>query len=165
MTATSPDVFLRYYEEFKDKIYNYLWYRCGHNRTVAEDLTQDVFLKAFEAFERFDQTRPFSPWIYRIAHNVLLNWYRDKKPSVDIDKVTIPDLQGIEENVGTKVEYEQMLKAIHKLPQHHRDVLLARYVEGLTNDEIAQTRNKTPGAVRVSVHRALNTLRDQLTNL
>ena len=70
------------YWRFKDKIYNYFYYRTGFNKSVAEDLTSTVFLSALEHFDSYDKSRPFQPWIFRIAHNLLVNHYRQTKPQI-----------------------------------------------------------------------------------
>ena len=74
--ADSNRVFLRYYNEYKDKIYTFFLYRVNFNCEQAEDLTADVFLKAFRKFDTFDRARSFQAWIYTIARNHLYNYYR-----------------------------------------------------------------------------------------
>lgn len=156
--------FLRHYEAFKDRIYTYFWYRTGFQREVAEDCAQEVFLKAFRAFSSFDQRRAFSPWIFRIAHNHLVNYYRAARPSVPLDEV----IESIEVSVtmgaaiASQIEWERVLRGIHQLSEHDRDLLLLRYVDQMSHEEIAEVVGKRPGAVRVAVHRATQKLRGML---
>lgn len=156
----APDraAFLQHYDAFKDRIYTYFWYRTGFKREVAEDLTQDVFLKAFQAFHAFDTGRPFAPWIFRIAHNHLVNHYRGQRPTIPIDE--IPELPAPHRNdLEHQLEWERVRACMGTLSPDDRDLLLLRYVDGLTHDEIAQVVGKRPVAVRVAVHRATRKLR------
>ena len=63
--------FLKHYNQYKDKIFNYFWYRLNFNRAEAEDMTQDVFLKALDNFDKFDPDRSFQAWIYTISKNYI----------------------------------------------------------------------------------------------
>ncbi len=61
--------FIKKYKKYKDKIYNYFWYRVNFNEEIAEDLCSEAFLRAFDKFDVFDKEREFQPWIYAIAKN------------------------------------------------------------------------------------------------
>src|SRR3990170_3288855 len=88
--------FETFYRANVDRIYRYLFFRVGGNREVAEDLVSDVFMKALEHFETYDPAISKSAWIYRIAHNRLVNHFRDQKPTTDIDDIApfLADVSG-----------------------------------------------------------------------
>jgi RNA polymerase sigma-70 factor, ECF subfamily len=153
--------FLAYYRDFKDKIYNYFWYRLNFDRAIAEDLTSEVFLKALEHFEDFDQARSFQAWIYAIAHNHLLNFYRSAGREVSIESAA--ELGRFEhKKIEAKIELERVLAAVVNLPEYCREVIILRFVDGLENAEIAACLNKEEGAVRVQISRALAMLKEHL---
>ena len=83
-TNTNQTNYLAYYREYKDKIYNYFYYRVNFNCALAEDLTSEVFTKALIKFDYFDQERSFQSWVYKIAQNHLFNYYRDNKNEIDV---------------------------------------------------------------------------------
>ncbi len=154
--------FLKYYKAYKDKIYNYFWYRVNFDRPLAEDLTAEVFLKALENFSGFDQNRPFQPWIFTLARNHLINYYRRAKREVplgnceNLNRDELPKIQA-------RLEVERIIKKIKQLEPYHQEVLLLKYVDGLANGEIALVLEKEEGAVRTQLSRALNQLRETLS--
>jgi RNA polymerase sigma-70 factor (ECF subfamily) len=149
------------YQRYKDKIFNYFYYRLNFNRALAEDMTSEVFLKAYEKYDTYEADRPFQAWIYAIARNHLLNHYRDRKCELDIEAVC-----GLSSNDCEKVEIglecERMLKLIYDMDTYHREVLLLRFVDGFSNDEIAEALGKDNGAIRTQMSRALKELRDNI---
>jgi len=154
--------FLKYYNRYKDKIFNYFWYRVNFNRHQAEDLTADVFLRAFNNFDNFDQARPFQPWIFTLARNCLINYYRTANREVSLDACQILNNDELPK-ISAKLESERIVEKIKRLEPYHREVLLLKYIDGLSNAEIAQVLNKEEGAVRTQLSRALNQLRDNLS--
>lgn len=150
--------FTEYYNQYKDKIFNYFWYRVNFNRALAEDLTADAFLKAFKGFGEFDHNRSFQSWMYAIAKNHLLNYYRTANRETDlleVEKMGVDELKKIE----NRLELEQAFDLINQLSEYHREVLLMRFSDGLDNREIAEILDKDEGAVRTQISRALEELR------
>lgn len=154
-------LFLSYYQEFKDKIFNYIWYRVNHNRCLAEDLTSEIFIKALDKFDTFNKDRPFQSWIYKIAKNHLLNHYRSANREVDLScaRNVIDDCS---ESVELNIEAQDILDKINKLDTYQKDVLLMRYVDQLSNKEIAEILNKNEGAIRTQISRALASLKKDI---
>lgn len=153
-----PSSFISYYEQYKNKIFNYFLYRVNFNRTVAEDLTSEVFLKALDHFASFDQSKSFQAWIFTIAHNHLVNHYRVANRETelfDYQHFTQADTKRVEE----QQELERVLQAIHTLDPSDRDILLLRFVDELSNAEIAELLAKDEGAVRTKMSRSLAKLR------
>ncbi len=154
--------FLGYYDTYRDKIYTYLLYRVGFRREVAEDLAQDVFVKAFDHFENFDESKGgFQAWIYRIAHNHLVNYYRDTKKVESIENAfNLSDLTDIVGEVSDRLEAERILATLALLASDEREVLFLHYRQDLGNKELATVLNKPEGAVRTALSRAKARLRE-----
>lgn len=150
--------FIIYYNEYKHKIYSYFLYRIGYDRKMAEDLTSEVFLKALKHFDDFDQSKPFQAWIFRISHNHLVNYYKTAKRELSLTQVE--DFVGtVDTGASERLELARVLKIIETMDDTDREILLMRYVQGLTNAEIAESLDKEEGAVRTQLSRSLAKLR------
>lgn len=148
------------YELHLDRIYRYVYYRVG-SANEAEDLTELVFLKAWEAIRRYESRGlPFSAWLYRMAHNAVVDHYRAARPTTPIDETF--DLEDESQNlVGTleaSVDREELRQAIRRLNSDQQQVILLRFVEELSHAEVARIVGKSEGAVRVIQHRALGVM-------
>jgi RNA polymerase sigma-70 factor (ECF subfamily) len=161
--AIKQDNFLTYYNQFKDKIFNYFLYRIGFDKPLAEDLTSEVFIKALKAFASFDENQKFQSWIYAIAHNHLINHYaragRAPVPLEDLEDF-IPDTN--DDQFEEKYEAEQVLQVIDEMADSDRDILRFRFVDELDYREIADILCKEEGAIRTQVSRSLEKLRQKL---
>lgn len=148
------------YERYLDAIYRYLFYRVG-NRHDAEDLTEQVFLKAWEAIDGSRQEIHFRPWIYRIAHNTVVDFYRTRKEEVPLteEPVLPSNNPGIEERLLAQERAAQLAQAISRLSPPHQHVLILRFIAGLSTHEVAHILDRSVGAVRVLQHRALKAAR------
>jgi RNA polymerase sigma-70 factor (ECF subfamily) len=164
--AGDLDAFGCLYEKNVDRIYNYIYYRTG-NHTDAEDLTSKVFIRAINHINRYRKTEvPFSAWLYRIAHNLVANWYRDRKRRQDItldENVEIRDKSEHLESGLVNDEYRlSLLQLLNQLPPERQQLLILKYVEQLPNDEIGKIMGRSEGAIKSLYHRTLLTLRDKL---
>ena len=160
------DAFGKLYERYVERIFNYVYYRTG-NQHDAEDLTARVFQRAMNHIRNYtDRGVPFSAWLYRIAHNLVANWHRDRsrKQEVPIDDIPILPSKGDhpEKNLVRSQEEEALLRMIRKLPPERQNLLILKFVENLSNAEIGAIMNRSEGAVKSLYHRTLLALRDQL---
>ncbi|MBS3751247.1 MAG: sigma-70 family RNA polymerase sigma factor [Anaerolineales bacterium] len=165
--ATNGDAsaFGQLYEKYIDQIYSYIYYRTS-GKQEAEDLTSRVFLRALRAIEDYeDRGYPFSAWLYRIAHNLVVNWYRnqDRVEEVPIvDQYPPPSVEaGAEKRVQVKDEREELMEVIRELPEDRQQLIILKHVEGLTNQEIGEIMGRTEGAIKALYHRTLVSLRDE----
>ena len=157
--------FGKLYEKYIDAIYNYVYYRTS-NQKEAEDLTSRVFLRALKHITRYeDRGYPFSAWLYRIAHNLVVNWYRDRDRKEEIpleDQYPPPAVKDETEKQLTKENRrENLLEIVRELPDDRQQLLILKHVEGLTNREIGEIMDRTEGAVKALYHRTLVALRDE----
>ena len=154
------------YERYVGRIYNYVYYRTG-NHHDAEDLTARVFYRAIRNISNYqDRGLPLSAWLYRIAHNLIANWHRDKsrRPEILLDE-GLAFYQSPEHPETTLLQNEErdrLLKMIRHLPPERQQLLILKFVEHLSNAEIGQVMGRTEGAVKSLYHRTLLSLRGDL---
>ncbi|MGQ9907746.1 MAG: RNA polymerase sigma factor [Candidatus Flexifilum sp.] len=165
--AGDKDAFGELYERYVDRIYSYVYYRTG-NHHDAEDLTARVFSRAMAHIETYtDRGVPFQAWLYRIAHNLVANWHRDRgrRKIIPLDEFVAASLksEAPDRQTEDREEREALLAAIRRLPEERQQLLLLKFVEGLSNAEIGAIMGRTEGAVKSLYHRTLLALRDELT--
>jgi RNA polymerase sigma-70 factor (ECF subfamily) len=156
------DAFGELYLHYLDAIYRYVYFRIG-NPEDAEDLTEQVFLKAWEALSGYqDFGHPFSSWLYKIAHNMVIDHHRLKKPLESIQRPHLLDWPSRQSAVLKRVieaeDYASLAQAISQLPDEQQQLIILRFIEGLEHAEIGQIMNKRAGACRMMQSRALAAL-------
>jgi RNA polymerase sigma-70 factor (ECF subfamily) len=160
------DAFGQLYERYIDRIFNYVYYRTG-NLHDAEDLTARVFQRAMNHIKNYtDRGVPFSAWLYRIAHNLVANWHRDRsrKQEIPLDDLPVLPTKGDhpERNLLRSQEQEALLRLIRRLPPERQNLLILKFVEDMSNAEIGKIMGRSEGAVKSLYHRTLLALREQL---
>lgn len=163
------DAFGELYERYVDRIYNYIFYRVG-DVNEAEDLTARVFYQALGHIRSYkSRGAPFAAWLYRIAHNLIANWYRERSRHKNI---RLDDIAGLPARGGTLQQYVEhdeetqfLLRAIRKLPARQQHLLILKFSEQLTNEEIGQLLGCSEGAVKALYHRTLVALRNELREM
>jgi RNA polymerase sigma-70 factor, ECF subfamily len=165
------EAFGELYQRYVNRIYNY-HYRHTSSRTDAEDLTSRTFYRALRSLHSYRETgAPFQAWLYRIAHNLVVNWYRDhtNHPTVSLDgddylsvrahMVPSELSSGPEASVASAEIRETLLRAIAGLPEERKTLIILKFVEQMTNAEIGDVLGRTEGAVKALYHRTLISLR------
>ncbi len=160
------EAFSYLYEQNVKRIYNYIFYRIG-SEADAEDLTARVFHRAFGHINKYvEKGVPFTAWLYRIAHNLTANWYRDthRRREVSLeDHIDLPHQGELPERTLEKnQEKELLLSAIRCLPADRQQLILLKYLEDLSNGQIAIIMGRTEGAIKSLYHRSLLSLREEL---
>lgn len=152
---SKPD-FRQFYERHVDKIHRFLLLRVDGNRPLAEDLTSEVFLKALEAYDRYDPEISASAWIYTIARNHLANHWRTSGRIVDDD---VNDLPIAADDFLSGVAAEEQRKfirdALAELEPEQRKLIEMKHLLGYAHKEIAAINGKTVAATKVATHRAM----------
>src|SRR4051812_31998164 len=152
--------FAELYNGYVDKIYKYVYYKVG-NTSDAEDLCEQVFLKAWEAVGRYKWCgHPFSSWLYKLAHNIVVDFYRTRRDPVPLNDLlqTPEEPCDPESELHTAMEAAELVSAIRQLTSEQQQVVALKFIEGYKNAEIAQMMNKKEGAVRALQYRALRSL-------
>ena len=160
------EAFGELYELYVERIFNYVYYRTGNSHD-AEDLTARVFQRAMNHITKYrDRGVPFSAWLYRIAHNLVANWHRDRSRRQEIPLGDVPVVPSKEERPEARLvrsqEQDSLLRYIRQLPPDRQTLLILKFVEDLSNAEIGQIMGRSEGAVKSLYHRTLLSLRDEL---
>jgi RNA polymerase sigma-70 factor (ECF subfamily) len=154
----NPKSFEALYKKYADNVFNYFWYRTGHDKELSEDLMQETFLKAFQHLSKFT-TRGYSylTYLLTIAHHLLIDHYR-KPTSVPVEDVEdIPF--GIMEDIERKSDAEALWHAIQDLPVSNRDILLMYYQDHMPIKDIARVTKSTENAVKLNLSRTRKKLK------
>ena len=156
------EAFGELYGIYRDRIYRYVFYQV-RDRMTAEDLTEEIFMKAWGSMgKQKKQVRTFSSWLYRVAHNHVIDYFRTRRQHESLDE-TIPDASaGPLEEVEEKLMQQQLAESLSCLLPQQRQTIILKFIEELDNREIARIMQKRPGAVRVMQMRALEKLRQKL---
>jgi RNA polymerase sigma-70 factor (ECF subfamily) len=149
------------YRRYVQRVYRYVYYRMG-DKSTAEDLTAEVFLRALEGLETYSYRGvPFVAWLYRIAQAKVADYYRRRARRGE----TLPldeRLVSKEEDLATFVEhqgtYKDLYAALQRLTEEQQQVVTLKFLAGLNNAEVAYVMGKTEGAVKALQHRALASL-------
>ncbi len=155
------DAFGKLYDIYIDRVYRHIYYKVG-NKEDTEDLAQKTFLRAWDAIGKYRKTStPFIAWLLKISNNLVIDFYRSRKPDEDIDFDSLTAKPEMNPEIITEERFtrEEIRKAIRKLKGDQQQVILMRYIEDFSYSEIAAALGKTEGAVRVILHRGLVNLR------
>jgi RNA polymerase sigma-70 factor (ECF subfamily) len=155
------EAFAQLYEEYFDKIYRYLVFKIG-DRMEAEDMTQQVFLKALRSISSFKwKGISFSAWLYRIAHNEAVDFLRrkSKRVTVSLNESLVTGEDDPQLAAERKSDVEHLILATRQLTEAQREVIALRFASGLPVAEVAKVMSKSAGAVKALQHSAVVTLR------
>jgi RNA polymerase sigma-70 factor (ECF subfamily) len=162
------EAFTQLYEAYFDKIYRYIMMRV-RNECEAEDLTQQVFMKVLESISSYKNTGvPFSSWVYRIAHNQVIDFLRqkNKKATVDIEDLQLPYLgEDTQHKLEKEVDAAELKKATSQLTDSQQEVLALRFTSELSIAQCAEIMGKSEGAIKALQHSAVVALRKALVNV
>ena len=168
--AVSGDVqaFGEVYTIYLDRIYRYVFYQVK-DKMAAEDITEEIFMKAWRAIGSYKgKGRSFSTWLYRIAHNHVVDHFRSERPCISLDREISDDVEILgniadcEQEAVRHLTEQEVLDLISHLPPQQKQLIILKFIEGLDNREIEQITGKSQGAMRVMQMRTLATLRQKL---
>ena len=155
------ELLARLYDEYYDKIARYISIRLG-NQAEAEDLAGEVFLKALESLDSYQERgAPMQAWLFKIAHNLLVDHVRkvSKRKTIPIDTLEISDGVDLEETVERRLQSEKLSQALKQLTPAQREVIGLRFFAGLASNEVGKILGKSSGAVREMQSAAVKSLR------
>ena len=157
---TDPHAFGELYERYYARVYRYVYHRVGH-AADAEDLTAVVFMKSLEALHSYRcTTSGFAPWLFRIAHNAVVDHYRRSRKHHTLDDVPHEAPTGDPISDVLRAERRDELRSLlTHLSSDQRDVVVMRYAADLSFPEIAAALNKNEAAVRMLLHRGLRKMK------
>ena len=158
-----PEAFANLYNRYVGRIYKYVYYGSGRSED-AEDLTARVFLKAWEAIDHYRwEGYPFSTWLYRIAHNQVIDYYRTRHEtfSLELAYARAGDDDPVEA-LEQHLTVDRVHAALAHLTEEQRRVIVLRFLLGYSSQEVADILDKNSGAIRALQVRALRALQPWL---
>lgn len=162
VASRDQQAFGELYDRLVVRVYRYLYFRTG-SRTDAEDLTEQVFLKAWEAIQRFRwQGRPFLAWLYRLAHNVLVDHHRARRPTTSLHDDARPldfPSEAAARDMARRLDAELLVQVVQQLTPEQQQVIVLKFIDGYDTEQIARMLDKREGAIRALQLRALLSLR------
>lgn len=164
--AGSEEALAKLYNTYFERIYRFIFYRVSHKET-AEDLTEDVFVKIFKKLRNLEQLGAFEGWLFQIARNQVIDYYRRKKQTVPLEEIenTLEYETNIVDIVNLKTEQTVFIKLLKELSPEQQQVIKLKFLEDIDNDIIAEMMNKTEGAIRVIQHRAIAKLKELIDDI
>jgi RNA polymerase sigma-70 factor (ECF subfamily) len=163
--AGNSEAFGQLYDAYMERIYRFVYFRVEDQQT-AEDITSQVFLKAWSNLDRFSFNRtPYLAWLYTIAHNAVIDHYRTRKVTAALDDVQLSQqdhAEAVENEIDLGVEMKSIKEALQTLTDDQQKVLTLKFIEGMSNNEIARQLGKREGAIRALQMRGLQALAKQL---
>jgi RNA polymerase sigma-70 factor (ECF subfamily) len=160
------DAFGELYERYVQTIFRFVYVRLDDRRD-AEDLTEEVFLRVWQSLPNYrEQGVPFLAFLFRIARNAVIDFYRSSKSSAHQESIEDNPLQDLRSDPGeqaiTNLEHQELRRILDTMREDYRMVLVLRFLSELSPEETAQVMGRSTGAVRVLQHRALSALRSIL---
>lgn len=159
--------FSQIYDSYIDKIYRFIYLKVS-SQDIAQDLCSETFLRGWQAFkENGREIENHQAFLYQIARNLVIDHYRekDRTRTVPVDSVPITDpAEDLEKRSFINSDLENIKVSLANLKQEYQEVITWYYVEDFTISEISQITDKSEGAVRVMIHRALKALKNKVNN-
>ena len=165
-TRHDREAFGLLYDRYVTRIHQYVYYKVGSG-AEAEDLTAQVFLRAWEAIGGYEwREHPFSAWLFRIARNLVVDYHRARRDTVSLegadgrDDAEPADTDMPERSLQALFTSEQLRRAVSQLTEEQQEVIVLRFMEGYSTAEIAAMMGKREGAIRGLQFRGLAALRE-----
>ncbi len=159
------DAFAVIFDEYQPKIFRYIYFKVPRIET-CEDLVSEVFLKFWQAvYHDQRQVDNLQAFIYRIAHNTVVDFYRLRRQEVDLSQlVELADenSEKIVAQINIDQDIKELLKVLTDLPTDQAEIITLHYIEELSVKEIAKITGKKENNVRVILHRAIKALKEKL---
>ena len=163
------DAFSLLYNELLDPIFRFCFFKV-HSRELAEDLTSEVFLNVWKKLDSYSKTDSlqFSSWVFRIAHNKIIDHFRkNKEQTLELkEELEIPDasFQDAREKIENDFLRKELSFYLAKIPKQQSEALILKYFSELDNSEISEIMNKSETAVRILQSRGIKTIREFMEN-
>jgi RNA polymerase sigma-70 factor (ECF subfamily) len=149
-----PEVFGKIIDRYQKKLERYVLYLTGQKNEV-DDLVQEVFIKVYINLNSFDTKKKFSSWIFRIAHNLAVNYLKKKKIVFNLNEnINIDDSKNIEEDFEKKELKKIIESCLSNVPINYKEVVVLYYFENLSYEEISDSLKIPPGTVAIRLSRA-----------
>ena len=159
--------FLKSYDDYAAKILRHIYFRVS-NKSIAEDLTAETFMKTWDYLRRGNPIKNFKSFLYRVANNLVIDYYRGKAyepiPVETLEEEAEPAHLGVAALFESKFKLEIIQGHLSLLPKDHQEILVYRFIDELNITEIRELTGKTAANIYVIIHRALKLLRNKVEN-
>lgn len=151
------------YDKYIRRIYDFIYYKTTHKET-AEDLTSQTFIKALGKITTYDSGKgSFSSWLYQIARNTVIDFYRTKKRTLNIEDIwDLAEAKDVDRDIDTKMKLKTIEKYLAKLTSEQRDIIIMRVWQEMSYREIAEVLGKSEAACKIAFSRVINKLRQEM---
>ena len=157
------DAYGEIYSIYVDRIYRYVFYQVK-DKMLAEDITEDTFVRAWKVIKTCrGREETFSAWLYRVAHNRMVDVIRKNHRLVPLEEVETVNDADPEEEADKRLARQSVMNAVATLPEPQKQLILLKFINGADNNEIGRVMQKGQGAVRALQMRALDNLRQKLS--
>jgi RNA polymerase sigma-70 factor (ECF subfamily) len=157
--------FSRIYDQYVEKIYRFIFIKVN-SQQIAEDLCSETFIRCLNTFKKNkNKIENVQAFLYQIARNLVIDYYREKGKVeiVPIEFVSIPDSNaGLEERALLDSDLGEIRQALTNLKENYQNIIICHYIDDLSIPEIALIMDKSEGSVRVTLHRALKALKNEI---
>ncbi|MFJ7678097.1 RNA polymerase sigma factor SigX [Peribacillus sp. NPDC097224] len=162
-------IFHDLYEKYHQEIYQFIYYMTK-DRETAEDLVQEVYIRIMKAYNRFEGNSSEKTWMYSIARNVTIDYFRKQKgwknkiiPTIDWDGQMIKDNQPIPEEVAIMNDnVREIYRCLNRCTVNQKAVIILRYIQGMSISETADVLNWSESKVKTTQHRALKAIKKMM---
>ena len=163
-----PEAYGKFYDSYVERIYRFIYFKVG-SRSEAQDLTSEVFLKLWQHIKADREIKNMNSFIYVIARNSVIDFYRQRSTKQEKER---PHEEGSDPSdegelaaiQSAKFDLQLVLKGLEDLKDEYKEIIIFRFIDELSIGEIAEITKKSPGSVRVIIHRALKALKENLDN-
>lgn len=160
--AGDKESFSQIYDLLADKIYKFVFFKCKSED--CDDLVEVIFIKIWEKINLYEDSNGyFSAWVYKIAHNTVIDYYRKHRPILSIEESLGIEDEDEEKNplitTEKKLNGEIVRLALEKLKEPYKEIIILKYIQDLSNEEIAEITGRSHVSIRVISHRALSKLK------
>jgi RNA polymerase sigma factor (sigma-70 family) len=167
VSGSKAELFGRLYEQYLPRIFRYVSYRVG-DRTIAEDLTSDIFNKALTKFTKYDSRKAaFSTWIFSVARNTLIDYYRrrsrEQKLQREAESEVLVFSTSPEEEASRSEEIRKLRECLSLLNPNEQELISLKFSGEMTNREIARIMGLSESNVGTILCRAVRKLRNEFT--
>lgn len=162
---TPDEEFIEAHDTYARNILRHIYIRVS-NRSSAEDILSETFLKTWQFLQRGGDVKNFKSFLYKVASNLIIDYYR-RKPSApvsleDLSKEPVADIMSAEDILDRKFSYVFLRNSLKKLPLKYREIIMYRYIDELSIKEIKQITGKSVANIYVILHRGLKLLKSDL---
>jgi RNA polymerase sigma-70 factor (ECF subfamily) len=154
--------FAQFYNTYQPKLYRFIYFKVS-DQERAQELTDEVFMKVFYYLKdnQSDEVDNFQAFIFKTARNLVIDFYRTRKNDVSLEavpEIAIPE--DASKKIDEKLDMEKLVQALKSLPQNYKEIIILRFIDELSFEEISQSTGKSLGNCRMLAHRGIKKLKE-----